>query len=898
MSETAAAGSPPLAETDTLDRELWRIDHRTEMILRALAPSMGPVLDRTLEEFYAFMATQPRTAPLLGDPGRNARVRRANQSHWERFFRAEFDAAYIERVRAVGLSHQAAGLIPRDYVAGYSLILERLVAHVTRSRAFNRDRAAEEAAAIVRAALMEVELALSVYYRSASTTEMTNELEEFADSFERELSETVDLVRRNAATMEGAADEVLGAANKVATEGEYVTQESDQTNMNARLIALAARGLSDSFHQITAKVESATRSAQDASVHSQEAQRLATTLAEASERIGNVVKLIERIAKETRLLALNASIEAARAGDAGKGFAVVANEVKTLADQTNNATGDIRSQIEAMQASIQQTVGAINDVAGRVGAVSEDIESISNAVGEQSIVTRDIADNADEMAESMQSVHNRIESVAEAADRSTRKASLLWENATGLVRQIFGIKRRVTASLRGIRYGNRRRDERIAIDVPCTCVVDNLSFESRLDNISAGGCQVRELQLASADGYPIRLDIQGIGRCSGVIVSTERETAHVRFDPLPPDVASRLSDLMARRKQEDAPLVAIAEDAAAQVGALFERAVEQGDITVDQLFSTEYQEISGTDPVQCMTASTELCDRLLPAVQEPLLQKHPQIVFCAAVDRNGYLPTHNKVYSQPQRPGDPEWNAANSRNRRIFDDPTGLAAARNRQAYLVQTYRRTCRPPSMSTESTGAPSESVAKGDDGSLRLLYGCACMKWRGRMPDGNSSPGNRQERRVTELAIGVEGFAKLVIADLSDLKEGQGELKTAVAGLQDRVERLEGKVDDLQAGQAKLEAGQEELRGSVAKLEAGQAKLEAGQEELRGSVAKLEAGQAKLEAGQKAMQADVTELQVVQKQILVRLDKLEDGQKQIVEVMNENFRQMFILLNRPKD
>jgi methyl-accepting chemotaxis protein len=71
-----------------------------------------------------------------------------------------------------------------------------------------------------------------------------------------------------------------------------------------------------------------------------------------------------------------------------------------------------------------------------------------------------------------------------------------------------------------------------------------------------------------------------------------------------------------------------------------------------------------------------------------MLQLSPKVVFCIAVDRNGYVPTHNRKYCQPQRLGDVEWNTAHSRYRRIFNDRTGLASARNRRPFLLQTYRR------------------------------------------------------------------------------------------------------------------------------------------------------------------------------------------------------------------
>lgn len=83
-----------------------------------------------------------------------------------------------------------------------------------------------------------------------------------------------------------------------------------------------------------------------------------------------------------------------------------------------------------------------------------------------------------------------------------------------------------------------------------------------------------------------------------------------------------------------------------------------------------------------------MLDRILPPIQEPILAEDPRLTFAIAIDINGYLPVHNAIYSKPQRSGDPVWNAANARNRRIFDDRAGLLAARNTRPFLVQSYRR------------------------------------------------------------------------------------------------------------------------------------------------------------------------------------------------------------------
>jgi methyl-accepting chemotaxis protein len=137
----------------------------------------------------------------------------------------------------------------------------------------------------------------------------------------------------------------------------------------------------------------------------------------------------------------------------------------------------------------------------------------------------------------------------------------------------------------------------------------------------------------------------------------------------------------------DTPIVEKCLEIAGIVGELFERAVTKGEIGMAELFDENYRPLPGTDPLQHMTRFVKLTDRLLPDIQEPLLGFDPRITFCAAVDRNGYLPTHNKIYSNPQG-SDPVWNSANCRNRRIFNDRTGLSAGRSTRRFLLQTYRR------------------------------------------------------------------------------------------------------------------------------------------------------------------------------------------------------------------
>jgi methyl-accepting chemotaxis protein len=137
----------------------------------------------------------------------------------------------------------------------------------------------------------------------------------------------------------------------------------------------------------------------------------------------------------------------------------------------------------------------------------------------------------------------------------------------------------------------------------------------------------------------------------------------------------------------ETPLIRVVIDTAKRISTEFEAAVQRREISVAQLFDDKYREIPGTNPKQYLTDYVELTDRILPAIQDPLQKIDPRIVFCVAWAKGGYLPTHNPNYRLPQGP-DPAWNAANCRNRRIFDDRAVRKVAHNRKPFLLQTYRR------------------------------------------------------------------------------------------------------------------------------------------------------------------------------------------------------------------
>jgi methyl-accepting chemotaxis protein len=171
---------------------------------------------------------------------------------------------------------------------------------------------------------------------------------------------------------------------------------------------------------------------------------------------------------------------------------------------------------------------------------------------------------------------------------------------------------------------------------------------------------------------------------------TAKTLAHaVRRSELFLTISEDLLDMVSHcgLQTEDSPYIAASQEAAAEIASLLVAEMEQGDLRSDELFDENYRPMANSNPPQFTTRFVPVADRLFPAVQERVLGMSDKVVFCIAVDRNGYVATHNQKYCRPQR-GDLAWDTANSRYRRIFNDRTGLASARNERPFLLQTYRR------------------------------------------------------------------------------------------------------------------------------------------------------------------------------------------------------------------
>jgi methyl-accepting chemotaxis protein len=276
-------------------------------------------------------------------------------------------------------------------------------------------------------------------------------LDRLTGRFEEAVGTVLGTVSEAAESLDRMAREMTEIAEQTNHQALVSAKAAEETSVNVSAVASAAEEMSVALRDISSQVAHSAGIVQSASDEARATDATVGNLAAAADQIGRIVKLISAIAGQTNLLALNATIEAARAGDAGRGFAVVAGEVKALAAQTGNATGDITQQIAAIQQSTGRAVGAIQNIGGTVVSINEVTQSIAGSIEEQTAATAEISRGVAEAARSTRDVSDAVSAVRDAAERTGGAAARVLEAARKLGAQSDTLKARVEDFLDGIR---------------------------------------------------------------------------------------------------------------------------------------------------------------------------------------------------------------------------------------------------------------------------------------------------------------------------------------------------------------------------------------------------------------------------------------------------------------
>jgi methyl-accepting chemotaxis protein len=284
-----------------------------------------------------------------------------------------------------------------------------------------------------------------------AAAERTAAMHALADKFEKAVGGIVTTVSQASNELEAAAGTLTKTADTTQQLAGTVASASEQASANVQSVASSTEELTGSVNEISRQVQQSTAIAAEAVQQAQATDARINALSHAATRIGDVVKLITEIAEQTNLLALNATIEAARAGEAGKGFAVVAQEVKALAAQTAKATEEIASQISGMQNETTAAVGAIKEIGGTIGHISEIASTIAAAVEEQGAATQEISRNIQQAAKGTSLVATNIVTVNQGAGETGSASSQVLSSAQQLAGESNRLKMEVDKFLATVR---------------------------------------------------------------------------------------------------------------------------------------------------------------------------------------------------------------------------------------------------------------------------------------------------------------------------------------------------------------------------------------------------------------------------------------------------------------
>lgn len=465
--------------------------------LRALLPqieqSVGPALDR----FYAQATSNPNTARHFRDKAHIEHAKQKQIDHWRLIATGDFDQNYIDGVTRIGNVHAQLGLEPKWYIGGYSLILEELITNIIQAeiKGLGMQKKAQKAgrnvAAVVKAALIDMDYAISVYLDALSDQRAKAEAEQVRLKAEQDaamqaldtaltgLSEG-DLGSTISAPLAPDFDQLksnynssIGKLNQAFSE---MAASIQQSNNDTREVSRATDDMAKRTEQQAAALEETAAAIEEISTiskqsaartdeardvvgqTSQQATQSTETVAEAiaamskiedsSKKITQIITVIDEISFQTNLLALNAGVEAARAGEAGRGFAVVAQEVRELAQRSASAAKEIKELIETSSDDVTRGVSLVNKTGEALGTIGAQVTSINNHIVA-------ISQSAQEQASGVAEINTAVGSM----DMITQQNAAMVEQTNAATQNLLGINQtlaelasRFTTSGQGTAY--------------------------------------------------------------------------------------------------------------------------------------------------------------------------------------------------------------------------------------------------------------------------------------------------------------------------------------------------------------------------------------------------------------------------------------------------------------
>jgi methyl-accepting chemotaxis protein len=520
------------------------------------------------------------------------------------------------------------------------------------------------------------------------------------DSTNAELAEALDLFSQDISRIVGNLNaEILHARDQSTRAGDHLADvqggmlalagSSDQIGSEVSGIAESADELSAAADEITKTVSGVQQRAATTLASADSSTAQIEGLGTAVQQIGTLLNSIGEIATRTNLLALNATIEAARAGEAGRGFAVVAGEVKALSVAASQSVAAIRTRMDELQLASVNAIENMQRIRAEIGGLTPICDTIADAAQAQRNAIGDLAARMQNAQSATTEIAEAVRSVGALTTQAVDVSKSAAEKSVNASHEAEELERRVVTILRTIPAADRRRFERFPIDLAMRVRVGGDTLACRSFDIGEGGVLIKPLEKGRMEcGASYEAEVGRIGQVKLRVVAHSALGIHCAFDSIAEESRSGLMTTLETFRTENKPLIERAQAFAAEIAAGIEQELVSHRLVLSALFDTDYKPLPETDPVQFSTRYLDQFEAVLPSIVERTLALDPAMVFCLAVDRNGYIPVHIRKVSQPQRKGEREWNHANCRNRRVFDDRAGLLAARLLKPFLIQSYNR------------------------------------------------------------------------------------------------------------------------------------------------------------------------------------------------------------------
>ncbi len=442
-------------------------------------------LDASLDRFYAKVRSVPETAKFFADDAHVQHAKGMQLKHWTRIASGTFNADYTDAVTAIGRTHARLGLEPRWYIGGYALMLDGIVKALIESELKGlfmekKARKVKDAlSATIKAALLDMDYSISVYLDVLAAERHKVEAEQAQMKKEQDhiltlLNSALDRLANGDLTssinektapqfeglianfntavgnLAGAFAQIVEEANKISGNTRELTSATDDMARRTEQQAAALEETAAAVEEITTisrlsaqRSEEAKAIVESSAIEAARSRNVVTdavkamgAIEDSSQKITQIISVIDEISFQTNLLALNAGVEAARAGEAGKGFAVVAQEVRELAQRSATAAKEIKTLIAKSSEDVMQGVSlvnktgeSLNTIGSKVDHIKDHITSLTKAAQEQSVGIQEIS----AAINSMDNLTQKNAAMVEETNAATHNLSDVSANLAALV---------------------------------------------------------------------------------------------------------------------------------------------------------------------------------------------------------------------------------------------------------------------------------------------------------------------------------------------------------------------------------------------------------------------------------------------------------------------------------